>query len=1051
MPVMPRKRFESSPLGKYFCCLMVIMIVKFSAAPLTGVAQVATDTITKQLAMLRGNDPGRRLLAVRNLGLMGQDAKAAVPAIIDALKMSSLRDPQDADDPEFRQDALFSLESIGPSAKSAIPVFIEAIKSDPDPKVRGQAASGVALLGPDAKIAVPELIDIIDNSTNDELKGNAIDGLGFMGPLAKAAIPILAQTYGQSADGGLRRKAADALGRIGPEAKGTAAYLIAGIGKDPDKYARRAVVDALGTFGWNSEKIVPALLVTLTNDQNEIVRRAAADSLASLADDAVKTKKVDAIAALTDVASSVESSPYREQAAKIRSDLSVLQAIKFNWYEAFLTRVGGHPTLVGVVLAYLLLGLISLTLLWQSPWILWRMNELRIFAEEIKLPDILGGGKVSLGHLLLLGFFRYHTRVLDAWVSKKIGVAQNEFARMATVEQRKINVAVPVELNSKVLPALDGQSLRQTFRGNRACLLIWGEGGSGKTSLACQIAKWAMEEDAAMRPDIHRMLQVMIEQDLSLEVGDKRLVLEEVIRGILKNLISADKAPDKQLVRHLLKTKRILVIIDGLSELNESTHSRVQLLDPELDVNAVVVTSRLEETLNGLSKSAIRTLRVQGNRLASFMEGYLQQCRKRELFDDTEFFDGCKRLSTMVGERDITVLLAKLYAEQMIAAKEGHAAEDLPQNIPDLMLEYVNRLNSRYVELDLREVHEAGKITAWECVRQTFRPMPASVGGVLSALGENGKTRLNYLEFRLRLVETIGFARNMVRFTLDPLGEYLAALFVVERRRDDENSWREFLRQADASSGAPQAVNGFLLAVRDCCVAKGAEFGVPPYVVEELAKRVGLDTSAVKQALLEQRVKRLVNNLDIPEADERLAAVEALTKMGPAAHGAVTPLRKLLKDKNHYVRRAAAVALGSIQAESSIPFLIEALNDEEPTVQVLSAAALCGIGSKDDCVVSALADQLESGGPIVRFTFERIFDSFGPRSMDSLRAAIHALDEHLPASRSLAKDSIEAFLDIVRSQPLVFRVAMQQVTGRIGKEIDDFLLQRAGFQAGRQQ
>src|SRR5262245_57253940 len=47
----------------------------------------------------------------------------------------------------------------------------------------------------------------------------------------------------------------------------------------------------------------------------------------------------------------------------------------------------------------------------------------------------------------------------------------------------------------------------------------------------------------------------------------------------------------------------------------------------------------------------------------------------------------------MVGDRDITVLLAKLFAEQMIASKEHCLDDNLPQNIPDLMLSYLNELN----------------------------------------------------------------------------------------------------------------------------------------------------------------------------------------------------------------------------------------------------------------------------------------------------------------------------------------------------------------------
>ncbi|WP_072032384.1 hypothetical protein [Fischerella sp. PCC 9605] len=50
-------------------------------------------------------------------------------------------------------------------------------------------------------------------------------------------------------------------------------------------------------------------------------------------------------------------------------------------------------------------------------------------------------------------------------------------------------------------------------------------------------------------------------------------------------------------------------------------------------------------------------LRVAGDRLSSFMEAYLTQRGKRHLFTDVEYFDACRRLSLMVGQRNITVFM----------------------------------------------------------------------------------------------------------------------------------------------------------------------------------------------------------------------------------------------------------------------------------------------------------------------------------------------------------------------------------------------------------
>jgi hypothetical protein len=42
-----------------------------------------------------------------------------------------------------------------------------------------------------------------------------------------------------------------------------------------------------------------------------------------------------------------------------------------------------------------------------------------------------------------------------------------------------------------------------------------------------------------------------------------------------------------------------------------------------------------------------------------------------------------------VGDRNTTVLLAKLYAEHMISLKKAQRVENLPENVPELMLSYL--------------------------------------------------------------------------------------------------------------------------------------------------------------------------------------------------------------------------------------------------------------------------------------------------------------------------------------------------------------------------
>ena len=354
---------------------------------------------------------------------------------------------------------------------------------------------------------------------------------------------------------------------------------------------------------------------------------------------------------------------------------------------------------------------------WELPHV-FRRNP------DFTLPASLGGLKIPVRAVLLVGFFHYHSRVLKAWVATYIPIVREAFWQKNTVRERHIHIPIPVSLDNLSLATLTGNHVRPIFSKRRGCLLIWGEGGAGKTSLACQIAKWAVASDEAERLCNHYMLPVLIEQELDGAVAQGRPPFIEAIRGQLQALVGETEPISPELLERLLRQQHILVLVDHFSEMSEATRREIRPGHPDFPVNALVVTSRIEEPLDGVPKSTIKPLRIEGNRLSSFMEAYLRQRGKRDLFDDLEYFDACRRLSLMAGQRNITVLLAKLYAELLISAKEGLRETDLPDNIPDLMLSYVNELNrgAGKDEPDNRSVHRDLKAIAWECLRQTFRP-----------------------------------------------------------------------------------------------------------------------------------------------------------------------------------------------------------------------------------------------------------------------------------------------------------------------------------------
>ena len=107
---------------------------------------------------------------------------------------------------------------------------------------------------------------------------------------------------------------------------------------------------------------------------------------------------------------------------------------------------------------------------------------------------------------------------------------------------------------------------------------------------------------------------------------------------------------------------------------------------------------------------------------------------------------------------------------------------------------------------------------------------------------------MEHLEKKLRLIQFIQPAQNKIRFALDPLAECLAGLYLIDSYQDNAREWRKFLAKTD-SIPDKAAIKGFLLALRDCCLAKGKEAQVPGFVTEEVAKQAGLLTEQKQQSV----------------------------------------------------------------------------------------------------------------------------------------------------------------------------------------------------------
>ena len=734
---------------------------------------------------------------------------------------------------------------------------------------------------------------------------------------------------------------------------------------EPNATIRLYAAQTLGQIGWEAKSAVPALLSASQEDSDLQVRSNAVQALNAIAQsgqtqsDQWQGWQIREIQDLKDLKQQLDTVLFalekdKKDWATKSKDLEALRLTR-NGLQTQLNSLTDQPIykatswaqsnpwiagagLLGLVLISTYGGIFLLRPIW-----LLKLGDGQVKAIAA-IPKV---GAVLSGLLQGLSPLKYHPRVLDAWVAQQLATATTNFTSRQTVDDRVIHVPLPVKSDGTSEMEFGSQTLQPCFQRSRFCLLITGEGGAGKTSLACQIARWGLEKKLAK----YAILPILIEQEL----GESESLLE-VVQGYLQVLVASEDPIDKPLVEALLRKRRLVVIVDHLSEMAETTRNKIRPANREFSIHTLIVTSRLQEPLGDAPKIVLEPLRVEGNRLSEFINAYLTAKGKRHLFEDEDYFEVCRRLSRMVGQRNITVLLARLYVDQTIEQQEG-AGGTLPDSVPELMLSYLNQLN-RTIEpanqLDPLQVQQDAQAIAWECLKQTYRPTTAKKQDAIAALVTQGadeaeaKKRLSYLEKRLRLLQTLE-PGDKLRIILDPLAEYLAANWLVAdhcKQVDPETIWQQFFASIDQvlepANETPEAIQGFLLAVRDCCLLRQAEGKIPPSVPEDLARKAGLDPEELRQAQEKRRIRLLISELSAPELEYRIRAAEDLSKRGGMAKMATPNLIGMLENRNQILeaRQAAAQALGRL--EMGQESLLKLLTDpsEEPNLRRGIAEAL---------------------------------------------------------------------------------------------------------------
>lgn len=255
------------------------------------------DTIRALISALGHEDPDVSKQAARNLGEIGPDAAAAIPALSDGLSdpdtfvrvscawaimevtsdsslvfptlVSSLMDPS----AQVRYAAIHTLADIGEEARSAIPALVECLKREHDPDNITFLRQALHAMGSDAVGPLSSLL--LDG--NREARLAAAETLWTFGPEAQGAVPALTLAI-QDADEDVRRTAVQALGDVG---QGSGAGVRALVKAAEDPVLQWSALTALCGMGAAAHEALPALVSTL-EDGNGYLRAGAARALGEI-------------------------------------------------------------------------------------------------------------------------------------------------------------------------------------------------------------------------------------------------------------------------------------------------------------------------------------------------------------------------------------------------------------------------------------------------------------------------------------------------------------------------------------------------------------------------------------------------------------------------------------------------------------------------------------------------------------------------------------------------------------------------------------------------
>jgi hypothetical protein len=420
--------------------------------------------------------------------------------------------------------------------------------------------------------------------------------------------------------------------------------------------------------------------------------------------------------------------------------------------------------------------------------------------------------------------FLADTALLDGWVERYAETALAAFRRARFVQQRGRFISLPLSITDGEeqvdLPLPDAAQLKPYLDRQRAVIEIVGDGGTGKSTLAIYLAE-ALNSGLLT----HRVVPLFLQDEFK---GD----LLQQLRGALFEATNDDEL-DMPMVESLLKSKRIALIFDALSERNAETRQNVASIYEETAANLILITTRRPIEL-GSAITFIEPQRLGVDRIVFFVVEYLKKMKRTQLFPRLALVPLAGQVIRLIEGRrgdqpePVTPLFVTLFVDRACALqKNGVSLDTLPASIPEVILDNLRQTDPLGEESHADLVVAARHLST---LSLGLNYVPADF--FVDDVGSGDRPFLQRLVDNGIVVRRERAGVGIYRFSNDPVAEYLAAIDLALTNKESEMKWTTWLGKFAPDA---DAARGFIAALKNVVTAYEEEFKIPAFVFQRLA------------------------------------------------------------------------------------------------------------------------------------------------------------------------------------------------------------------------